>query len=304
MHALELSSEVQQGLAENRPVVALESAVYSAFPGSVGADLVHRSEELVRQRGTVPATIGVAGGKILVGFTDTDAKEFAEVGASARKVSTRDIAACLVSGEFGVTTIGATLAVARLSGIQFSAASGLGGVHRGYAVRPDVSADLGELASAPVLLVTGGVKSFLDVFATAEVMETLSIPVLGFQADTLPLYFAAAGGPLVSARVEAAAEAAHIAWHHWNTLGRSGGILLGQPPQKELSDVQDLIAESLRCAEADGIDGPAVTAYVLGQLNQRSGGRTKEATKQLILDTAELAGDIANAYSELEIHAL
>jgi pseudouridine-5'-phosphate glycosidase len=265
---------------------------------------VHCSEELVRQRGAVPATIGIAGGKILVGLSDTDAKQFAEVGSAAQKVGARDIAACLVSGGFGVTTIGATLAIARLAGIRFSAASGLGGVHRGYAVRPDVSADLGELASAPVLLVTGGVKSFLDVTATAEVLETLSIPVLGFKADTLPLYFAAAGGPPVSARVDTADEAAQIAWHHWNTLGRSSGILMGQPPQKELTDVQDLITESLRCAEADGIEGPAITAYVLGQVHQRSGGRTKEATKQLILDTAELAGETASAYSELDMHAL
>ncbi|MGU3438139.1 pseudouridine-5'-phosphate glycosidase [Actinomycetes bacterium M1A6_2h] len=303
MQALEVSSEVQQGLADNRPVVALESAVYAAFPGSVGLDLVHSSEEAVRQQGAVPATIGIADGKILVGFTDTDAKQFAEVGSQARKVGARDIAPCLVSGGFGVTTIGATLALARVSGIRFAAASGLGGVHRGYAVRPDVSADLGELAGAPVLLVTGGVKSFLDVTATAEVLETLSIPVLGFKTNTLPLYFATAGGPPASARVEAATDAAQIAWHHWNTLGRNSGILLGQPPRIELSDVQDVIAKSLQCAEADGIEGPAVTAYVLGEVHRRTGGRTKDATKQLILDTAELAGEIASAYFELEVHA-
>ncbi|SNQ49757.1 Pseudouridine-5'-phosphate glycosidase [Frankia canadensis] len=299
MQTIRCSREVQEALANDRPVVALESAVFPAYPGPAGWELVRQSEDLVRRRGAVPATLGIAGGEILVGLEDVDHKEFSEAGERARKVGARDLAACLVDGGFGMTTIGATLAIAKVVGIRFAAASGLGGVHRGYAERPDVSADLSELASAPVLVVTSGVKSFLDVEATAEVLESLAVPTLGWHTDTLPLYFTGHGGPRISARVDEVSEVARIAWHHWHTLGRNGGVLLGQPPRNELADVQDLITQSVRHAEAEGVTGPAITAFVLGELNRASGGRTKEATKQLILGTADLAGQVASAYAQL-----
>jgi pseudouridine-5'-phosphate glycosidase len=173
-------------------------------------------------------------------------------------------------------------------------------VHYGFAERPDVSADLGELATAPVLLVASGMKSFLDVNATAEVLETLSIPVLGWRMDTIPLYYVAQGGPPVSARVESASDVAATAWHHWNTLRRRSGIVLGQPPRADVPDVQEFIADGLERARKDGVTGPAVTSYVLGHVHRASGGRTKEATRMLILDNAALAGEIARSYEQFD----
>ncbi|GAA4742942.1 pseudouridine-5'-phosphate glycosidase [Nocardioides endophyticus] len=300
MSTLRVSDAVCEALADGRPVVALESAVFPAFPGEAGLDLVRLSQDLVRKQGAVPATIAVAAGQVRIGLSEAEEAEFADMGPSVEKIGARDVSSCLVRRTYGATTIGATLAVARLAGIRFAAASGLGGVHRGYSERLDISADIGELASSRLLVVTGGVKSFLDVRATAEVLETLSVPMLGWRTDSLPLYFSGVGGPEVSARLETAAEVAQVAWHHWNTLQRHGGILLGRPPREDLTDVQELIAGALDRAEIEGVTGPGITAHVLGEVHRLSGGRTKNATKQLILDTAELAGEIAVAYAAVE----
>jgi pseudouridine-5'-phosphate glycosidase len=178
------------------------------------------------------------------------------------------------------------------------ATGGLGGVHRGWPTPPDVSADLGALASTQALVVSSGVKSLLDVPATAELLETLGVPVLGFRTDTLPLFYAAAGGPPVSARVESADEAARIAAAHWELAG-GGGLLLGRPPEESLDDVEPLIEQALAEAEAQGIRGQAVTPFVLAWLHRESGGRTLAANRDLIVANARLAGEIAAAAAAL-----
>ena len=171
------------------------------------------------------------------------------------------------------------------------ATGGLGGVHRGWPTPPDVSADLHALAETQTLVVSSGVKSLLDVPATSELLETLGVPVLGWRTDSLPLFYAARGGPPVSARVESAAEAAGIARGHWE-LGR-GGLLLGRPPADSLDDVEPLIEEALAAAAAEGVHGQAVTPFVLSYLHRESGGRTLAANRELIVDNARLAGEIA-----------
>ena len=199
----------------------------------------------MRDGGAVPATIGVLDGEIVVGLTEAELERF---DASARKLGPRDLAAAVVQGAPGATTVGGTLAVCSAAGIRFMATGGLGGVHRGWPTPPDVSADLQALAQAQVLVVSSGVKSLLDVPATSELLETLGVPVLGWRTDTLPLFYAARGGPPVSARVESADEAARIARAHWELGG--GGLLLGRPPDESLDDVEPLIEQAL--AEAGG----------------------------------------------------
>jgi len=183
--------------------------------------------------------------------------------------------------------------VCRTAGIRFMATGGLGGVHRGWPTPPDVSADLGALASTQTLVVSSGVKSLLDVPATAELLETLGVPVLGFGTDTLPLFYAAGGGPAVSARVETADEAAAVARAHWD-MGR-GGLLLGRPPDESLDDVEPLIEQALAEAGATGVRGQAVTPFVLAWLHRESGGRTLAANRDLIVANARLAGAVAAA---------
>jgi pseudouridine-5'-phosphate glycosidase len=199
----------------------------------------------------------------------------------------------------GATTVGSTLAIATLAGIRFVATGGLGGVHRGFTQIPDISADLAELTRSPVLIVSSGVKSLLDVPATAEVLESLSIPVLGWRTDTLPLFYVAAGGPPVGTRVETAEEAARIAQLHWFGLHRSGALVLGRPPRESLDDIEALIDEALAAAARDGLSGQGVTPYVLGYLHDNSAGRTAAANKELFVDNATLAAQVAVAYAGL-----
>ena len=290
-----ISSEVQAALDRRQAVVALETTLVAhGFPGGKGVEVALESERRVREAGAVPATIGVLDGSIRVGLGE---EELACFDASARKVGARDLGACAVQGALGATTVGGTLAVCRVAGIGFMGTGGIGGVHRGWTTRPDVSADLDELARSELLVVSSGVKSLLDVPATAEALETLGIPVLGYRTDTLPLFYAAEGGPPVSARVETAEEAARIARAHW-TLGRHSALLLANPPADPI-DVEPLIEEALAAAEDEGVTGQAVTPFVLDRLHRMSGGRTQAVNERLIADNAGLAAEAAVAYEQL-----
>ncbi len=274
---------------ESRAVVALETTLVAhGFPPGEGVDVGLESERQVRSAGAVPATIGVLDGEIVVGLTED---ELARFGAGARKVGPRDLAAAAVQGAVGATTVGGTLAVAKAAGIRWLATGGLGGVHRGFPNPPDVSADLAQLARTQALVVSAGVKSLLDVPVTAEVLESLGVPVLGFRVDTVPLFYGSEGGPPVSARIESAEEAAQIARAHWELGG--AGLLLGRPPDEPLEDVEPLIEEALAAARGAGVAGQAVTPFVLSYLHRESGGRTQRANRDLIAQNARLAGEIA-----------
>ncbi|HUJ54736.1 MAG TPA: pseudouridine-5'-phosphate glycosidase [Gaiellaceae bacterium] len=288
---MRLTDEVREALEAGGPVVALETTLVAhGFPPGEGVEAGRESERQVRAAGAVPATVGVLDGEVRVGLAE---EELARFDAAARKVGPRDLAAAAVQRAAGATTVGGTLAVARAAGVRFLATGGLGGVHRGFPDPPDVSADLAQLARTPALVVSAGVKSLLDVQATAELLESLGVPVLGFRVDTLPLFYAAAGGPPVSARVESAAEAAEVAAAHWRLGG--GGLLLGRPPDEPLEDVEPLIEAALRAAEAEEVAGQAVTPFVLSYLHRESGGSTQAANKALVAQNARLAGEIAVA---------
>jgi pseudouridine-5'-phosphate glycosidase len=286
-----VAEEIREALAADGAVVALETTLVAhGFPPGEGVEVGLESERQVRAGGAVPATIGVLDGEIVVGLT---VEELARFGADARKVGPRDLAAAEVQSAVGATTVGGTLAVAQSAGIRWMATGGLGGVHRGFPHPPDVSADLAQLARTRALVVSAGVKSLLDVPATSELLESLGVPVLGYRTDTLPLFYAAVGGPPVSARVESADEAARIARGHWELGG--GGLLLGRPPDEPLDDVEPLIERALAAAGDEGVSGQAVTPFVLAYLHRESGGRTQHANKALVAQNARLAGEIAAA---------
>ena len=289
-----IAPEVEEALAAGAAVVALETTLVShGFPHGEGLGVALDCEKRVRAAGAVPATVGVLDGRIRVGLEPGELERFA-ASPDARKVGPRDLAACATQGAVGATTVGGTLAVARATGLRFMGTGGLGGVHRGFAETLDVSADLGELARTPTLVVSSGVKSILDVPATAEVLETLGVPVLGWRTDEVPLFYRAGGGPPVSARIETVEEAARVAKAHWQ-LGR-GGALLARPPDSSL-DVEPLIADGVREAERQGVRGQSVTPFLLAFLHDRSGGETIEANKRLIADNAALAAAVAVAYT-------
>lgn len=284
-----VSDEVREAPA----VVALETTLVAhGFPPGEGVAVGLEAEQAVRKAGAVPATIGVLDGQVRVGLTPTELERF---DASARKAGPRDLAAVAVRGDVGATTVGGTLVVCRAAGIRFMGTGGLGGVHRGFPHPPDVSADLGELARTPALVVSAGIKSLLDVPATVELLETLGVPLLGFRTDSLPLFYSAGGGPALPARVESAEEAARIAQMHWE-LGR-GGLLVARPPDESLDDIEPLIDEALAAAEQQHVSGQAVTPFVLAYLHQRSEGRTLRANRELVVANARLAAEVALAWS-------
>jgi pseudouridylate synthase len=288
-----IAPEVQQALHEGGAVVALETTLVAhGFPPGVGVEVGLGAEAAVRAEGAVPATVGVIDGAVAVGLTRDELERFGEVGANARKAGPRDLAACVAAGKLGATTVGGTLAAARLAGIRFMGTGGIGGVHRGFAEGPDISADLAQLARTPALVVSSGIKSLLHVPATAELLETLGVPVLGYRTDELPLFYSAGGGPPVSARVDSADDAARTAAAHWELGGAA--LLLARDPDDEI-DVEPLVEEALAAASAEDVHGQDVTPFVLSFLHERSGGRTLEVNRELILANAALAARVAVA---------
>jgi pseudouridine-5'-phosphate glycosidase len=284
---------VADEVREARAVVALETTLVAhGFPPGEGVAVGLESEARIRETGAVPATIGVLDGQIRVGLSHDELERF---DVKARKAGPRDLAACVVQRAVGATTVGATLSVCRAVGIRVMGTGGLGGVHRGFPERPDVSADLGELARVQALVVSAGIKSLLDVPATLEVLETLGVPVLGFRTDDLPLFYVAQGGPPLPARVESAAEAAQVAHTHWDLGG--GGLLLARPPDTSLDDVEPLLEEALAAAARSNVTGQSVTPFVLAFLHERSEGRTLAANRELIVANAGLAAEVAIALS-------
>jgi pseudouridine-5'-phosphate glycosidase len=294
--SLRIADEVASALAARRPVVALETTLVShGFSAGRGLAAAIESEDRVRAAGAVPATVGIVDGALRVGLDRGGLERFAAAGAQARKVGARDIAACVVQGALGSTTVGGTLAACRLAGITFMGTGGIGGVHRGFAESLDISADLFQIARTPVVVVCSGAKSILDVPATAELLETLAVPVLGWQTPTLPMFYTAAGGPPVSAVVGTSTEAATVAQAHWG-LNPHGGLILARPPADGL-DLTDLISSAVQRVQAEGITGQAVTPAVLALIEDLSDGRSVAVNRALIADNAALAAEVAVAYA-------
>jgi pseudouridylate synthase len=289
------STEVADALAAARPVVALETTIVAhGFPAGEGLAVGRECEQRVRDCGAVPATVAVLDRALRVGLDDAQLERIATAGADARKVSPRDLAACIVDGALGATTVGATLAACGLAGLRFLATGGVGGIHRGYGTRPDISADLAELARTRAVVVCSGVKSLLDVPATVEALETLGVPLVGFETDTVPLFYAVGGGPRVPVRADTPSVVAEIADTHW-ALGRETAVVVVRPPAPEL-DVTALIEDAVARAREEGVEGQAVTPYVLAYLHEHSAGETLAVNRRLAADNAALAAQIACVY--------
>ena len=293
-----LTDEVAEALHGGRPVVALETTLVShGFSGGRGLIAARAAEDRVRAAGAVPATIGIIDGTVRAGLGGAELERFAAAGPGARKVGARDIAACIVQGALGATTVGGTLAICRALGIRFLGTGGIGGVHRGFADSLDISGDLLQIARTPAVVVSSGAKSILDVPATAELLETLGVPVLGWQTPTLPVFYSAEGGPAVPAVVSTSGEAARIARTHWQ-LSPSSGLLLARPPAAGL-DIGPIVDEAVRRVQRDGVTGQAVTPAVLALVEELSDGRNVEVNQRLIADNAALAAEVAVAHAGL-----
>jgi pseudouridine-5'-phosphate glycosidase len=296
---LRLAPEVERALIRSQPVVALEtSLVAHGLPHPAGLETAQRSEQRVRDAGAVPATLAVIDGIVRVGLTDAELERLA-VAERVRKVGPRDLASCVISGQLGACTVGGALAVCRIAGIHFLATGGIGGVHRGWAESRDVSADLYEIAIAPVCVVCSGAKSLLDVRATLEEIETNAIPVIGYGTDSFPMFYQRDSEHMLSDRADDPATVAAVAATHWG-FARDTGVIVAQPVAAEAalpaSEIEPLVDRALADADEAGVRGGDLTPFVLARLHELSEGRSLVANRRLVEDNAGLAGEIAVCY--------
>jgi pseudouridine-5'-phosphate glycosidase len=290
-----VSAEVAAAVAAGRPVVALESTlICHGLPRPVNLAVAREAETAVRAAGAVPATVAVLAGVPAVGLTD------AELGQLARtdgvfKAGRRDLGAAVGLNRTAATTVSATMALAHRAGVRVFATGGIGGAHRGGPPF-DVSADLSELARTPVLVVSAGAKSVLDLPQTAELLETLGVPVLTYRSDEQPAFYTAGGGGPGSCRVDTPAEAAAVFAAH-AALG-GGGAVLANPPAEVVPADEFAAALATAEREAAGVSGPAVTPFLLKRLAELTGGKTLAANRALVLANARLAAEVAVALGE------
>ena len=309
---VELSADVAAALAQGRPVVALETAVLThGLPRSPlprPCELAGWDESLpanlalsvlldlaVRTGGAVPATVGMLDGTLHVGMDRTQLERLGR-DTDARKLSTRDLGPAAAQRASGGTTVAATLAACRAAGIQVFATGGIGGVHRHWTERPDVSADLAALARAPVAVISAGAKSILDLPATVEALDALGVPVIGLGTRHFPRFFSRGDASLgVSATAADAREAAAMCRAHWGFADT--GILVANPPPERWAlpteEVETTIAAAMLEAVRAGIHGPAVTPFLLDRVQRATGGRTVAANVAVLEGNARLGAALA-----------
>jgi pseudouridylate synthase len=297
-----VSDEVRMAVDARRPVVGLETSVIGqGLPAPRNLECLERMEAAIHGSGAVPAWTAVLDGAVRVGLERADLERIAEPGA-ATKVARRDLPVAAASGGVGATTVSATIWAAHRAGIRIAATGGIGGVHppvSGGSVT-DVSADLLELARTPVLLVCSGPKSIVDPVATAEKLEELGVTLVGYGVDRLPFFLAREAPVTLEHRVDTVEEAAAVA-RAQRTTGVDAAVLLCNPVAADLAlDVDELLALTARAQarmSGDGIEGKAVTPYLLGRLAEETDGGSLEANLALLEGNARLAAQVAVALS-------
>lgn len=296
--------EVAEALAGGVGVVALESTILAhGLPRPDNRAVADQVEGAVRATAAVPATIAVLDGVVHVGLSGTELDRICEQGDVA-KLSIRDVGVAMALDLTGATTVASSAALAHRAGISVFATGGLGGVHRGASQTFDVSADLAAIGRTPVLVVCAGVKSVLDVGATLEVLETLSVPVLGYRTNRFPGFYLSDSGHEAPWRVESPAEAAAVL-HARHILGTDpAGVVLANPlpvdRQVDPALHDHLVDEGLALLARDGVHGKDVTPRLLELFHERSAGESLRANVELVLANAALAGDCAVALAALE----
>jgi pseudouridine-5'-phosphate glycosidase len=292
------SDEVARALAANAPVVALETTLVThGLPYPDGVATAISLEEIVRVSGATPATIGIIGGAIRVGLTHMELEQLATT-ANVAKVNLSNLAAAVCSGQPGSTTVAATMFAAHASGIRVFATGGIGGVHRDAADTGDVSSDLTALARIPVAVVAAGAKAILDLPRTVEELETLGVPIFGFETDEFPAFYRRSTGIPVDRRYDSIAELASAVRLHLS-LGLNTGVLVANPIPVADEMAPDLYDRAIRTALSDaerhGIRGRAVTPFLLDRMHAVTGGESVRANLALLRNNARVAAALAVA---------
>jgi pseudouridine-5'-phosphate glycosidase len=302
---IHVSPEVRDAVAIGRPVVALETSVLAhGLPPPANLTAARRCAAAVAAAGAVPAFIAVIHGRIVVGAGDGDLERLADPATRAAKAGARDLAPLVLGRRDAGTTVSATCAIAARCDIRVFATGGIGGVHRAgpgdAGASRDVSADLREIASSPVCVVASGPKVILDVTATAEVLETLGVPVIGWRTSELPAFYVAGSGVALEHRVESASEMASLLRVHWGAMNRRGGVLVCVAPPHPLprDEVEAAVAGALAEARDRQLCGKALTPFLLQAVDRATGGDSRAANVSLLESNARVAAEIAVSLAE------
>jgi len=298
-----LGPEVLQARRTRQPLVALESAVIThGLPRPENLNLARLLETEIRQQSATPATVALLDGKVHVGLNNAELERLAYEDHT-RKISRRDFGLAIARQECGGTTVAGTMIAAHAAGLCVFATGGIGGVHRNAPF--DVSADLPELGRTPLIVVCAGAKSILDLPATLEYLETMGVPIIGYQTDEFPAFYSTSSGLSVNARAETPQEIAQIALAHWG-MGLHSAILVVVPPPAEHAlpndQIEVVIQQAVGEAEERHIHGAAVTPFLLGRVAELSGGDSLRTNLALLQNNARLAAQIACQYHSLLPH--
>ena len=293
---LDVNPEVEKALDEGRPVVALESTIIAhGMPYPKNVETALAVEEVIRKNGAVPATIGILAGRIKIGLTKEEIEYMAQA-ENVLKVSRRDLPYVIARKLNGATTVAGTMIAAHMAGIKLFVTGGIGGVHRGAGENFDISADLEELKMTDVTVVCAGAKAILDIPATLEYLETAGVPVIAYGTDEIPAFYSRSSGEKANCRLDTPEEVGALISMKAE-LGLKGGILVTCPiPEADeipAAEINGVIDEAIREAEAGGIKGKETTPFLLSRVKDLTEGRSLEANIKLVLNNADIGSRIA-----------
>ncbi len=300
---IEYSTEVQEAIDKNLPIVALESTIIShGMPYPENVKTAQECEKIVRENGSVPATIAILNGKLKVGLSEEELNFLGKEGTRIHKTSRRDIAYNVANKINGATTVSATMYIASLANIKVFATGGIGGVHRGAETSMDISADLEELALTNVTVVCAGAKSILDLGLTLEYLETKGVPVVGYQSKTLPAFYSRESDFEVNFKIDTPKEIANF-MKVKEDLNLKGGMLVTNPIPKDLSMPKEVINKAIDNAIDEmnnlGIKGKETTPYLLGKIVELTEGKSLVSNIGLVYNNCKLASQIATELNML-----
>ncbi len=292
-----VSEEVKAALANNQPVVALESTIIShGMPYPQNVETALNVEQVIRDNGAIPATIAIIGGVLKVGLSTEEIEYLGKKGLDVIKCSRRDLPIVVAKKLDGATTVATTMIIANMAGVKVFATGGVGGVHRGASETFDISADLMELAQTEVTVVCAGIKSILDIGLTLEYLETQGVTVLGYESDRLPAFYLRDSGFGVDARVDSGKEVADMMKAKWN-MNLRGGFVVGNPVPEEYEENREQITaaidQALKELKEKGIKGKDSTPFLLARVKDLTGGDSLETNIRLVYNNAKVAAGIA-----------
>ena len=293
---LYVNPEVVKALEEGRPVVALESTIIAhGMPYPKNVETALAVEEVIRENGAVPATIGILSGRIKIGLTKEEIEYMAHA-ENVLKVSRRDLPLAISKKMDGATTVAGTMIAAHMAGIKLFVTGGIGGVHRGAGESFDISADLEELKMTDVTVVCAGAKAILDIPATMEYLETAGVPVIAYGTDEIPAFYSRKSGVSAICRLDSPEEIGALISMK-EELGLKGGVLVTCPiPEKDeipAEEINVVIDKAIEEAEEKGIKGKESTPFLLSKVKDLTEGRSLEANIKLVLNNAEIGARIA-----------